>query len=152
MTTLVFLVVFFAGELACPELAEGVVVVEEVEGVVVELVVVVVCPEFVERVDEGPRFVEVLEVVATGTAISLSLLNTVNPAIGILETLISFTGAIGGVVPETLTGGVVTVEVFLLLPKEELNCENKLVPVVPPFVLIEGLLKYRNPKTAIIMI
>jgi hypothetical protein len=147
-----FVVIFFV---------VGVAVVDS-ELVVVTLGVVIGATEFdcVGSVEVVAGTVEpAVEVVvvtgATDTTTNLSLLNTVNPAIGILETLSSFTVAVvaGGVYPDTLTGGVVTGGVLFPLPKEELNCEKKFaLGVLFPLVFMFGLLKYKNPKTTTIII
>ena len=72
-------------------------------------------------------------VVEGTTGTSLSFVNIVNPAIGMLETFFNFTFA--GIV---VGGGVVVVdpelvEVFMLGFgfAKGLNCEKKFVPVVP---------------------
>jgi hypothetical protein len=82
------------------------------------------------------------------------LLNIVNPAIGILETSLSFKlivwVVVGGVVVVCVGGGVVGVFGFGFA--KGLNCEKKFVPVVGCPVWLAGLLKYKNPKTARIII
>ena len=92
--------------------------------------------------------------VGTGT-LNLSLLNTVYPAMGILETFISFD------VPVPTLPGVETVPFwtsgFALGPATSaagrpngLNCEMKFVPAFPvPGVVPLGR-KNKNPKNAII--
>jgi hypothetical protein len=86
------------------------------------------------------------------TAFNLSLENTVNPAMGMLEIFFNLTVAsgAGGWYPDTSTGGLVTGGVVLPFPKG-LNCEKKFVPGVSLPVGFAGFWKYKKPKTAIII-
>jgi len=129
----------------------------------IAVVDVIVDPELVEglilvvvMVDAEDGVVVELGIEATGiaTGTNLSFVNIVKPAIGILETFFNFTFA--GIVFVGVEGVAVDPEpiegFFGFGFAKGLNCEKKFVPVVPLPVWPDGLLKYKSPKTAIIMI